>query len=297
MTNKIYIPLILGFCLSIAACTQRSVDDHDIVLAEVDGQLLLLDDIKKSVSDERYQRDSLSVIEQYRNRWIKNQLKITEARRLGLGNQDEVQRRIRKAEETILVDAYNEAVYLDQEPGQITRSEAQTYYENNKDKFVLTEPHVRFRHIEAATLSDAQNAVNALHQAQSWRSITERYSVNPRQAYRNSAKYFPESSALAEFESMNNFLQVIGVTEISPIRNIGGHYHFVQLLERRETGEHPDMEWIIDQITRWLEIDHKRKHLRSMEQNLFLEAQANNEITIYDIITPEQEIEIETDNL
>lgn len=289
--------LLLALPFFLYACDQMVADSDDVVLAEVGNRVLYLSELKKDISPEQFAEDSVAVIERYRNSWINRQLKVKEAQRLGLHQNEEVNRRIRKAEEAILADAFNEAVYLEISGNPISRADAQSYYESNKDKFILAERHVRFRHMMASSLSDAQNARIALQRGNDWRSVVERFSVNPQQAIRNAQQYWSISSAVREYEPLNNFLHVIGVTEISPIRRINDHYHFVQLLESRDAGEHPKMEWVIDQITEWLMLENKRKHLQSMEQNLFLRAQANNELRIFDVRIPEQEVEIITDSL
>lgn len=297
MTDKAFALLLYTLLFTITACDQSSKDGDNVLLAEVGNQRLMLNDVKNDVSAERYAEDSLQVIDHYRNNWIKRQLKVEEVRRLGLDQQAEVQRRIQRAEESILVDAFNEAVYLEVTGEPVSRSEAQAYYESNKEKFVLAERHVRFRHLRATSLSDAENARNAIQRGRSWRDVAAQYSVNPEQTLRHSQQYWPLSEAASEYESLNSFLQAIGVSEISPIRRIGDYYHFVQLMETRDAGEHPEVDWIIDQLTEWLMLERKRKHLRSLEQNLFLQAQANNELRIFDVKEPEEEIEIITDSL
>ena len=297
MTDTLRTLFVLFLIVILASCEQRIRDHDDIVLAEVGSHVLLLGDVKNDVPEAVYAQDSLRVINSYKNNWINRKLKVIEARRLGLDQNREVQKRIGQATESIIIDAFNEAVYLDMGDDYVTRSEAQSYYESNKEKFVLAERHVRYRHIMTASLADAQNARNALLRGRSWTSVAEQYAVNPQQAIRTSRQYWPISDAAMHFETLNNFLQVIGVTEISPIRRIDDHYHFVQLMDSREAGDHPQVDWIIDQITEWLHLERKRKHLRAMEQNLFLRAQANNELKIYDVNIPEQEIEIVADSL
>ncbi len=297
MTKKTLLLLFFILMVAFISCDRRAIDDNDIILAEIGNRVLLLDDVKNGVSPDQFANDSLGVIERYRNNWIRQQLKVEEARRLGLDQQAEVQRRIQRAEETILVDAFNEAVYMSVTEEPVSRSEAQTYYENHKEKFVLAERHIRYRHMMANSLSDAQNARNALQRGVSWRDVAEQYSINPQQAYQRSQRYWSVSTASSEYEDMNNFLQRIGITEISPIRRIGDHFHFVQLMESRDAGEHPEIDWVISQISEWLMLERKRRQLRSMEQNLFLQAQANNELRIFDVREPEQEIEIVTDSL
>ncbi len=297
MTDTLRVLILLSFFLVMVSCEHGVRDKDDIVLAEVGTHVLRLSDVINDVPAEVYAADSLRVIMNYQKSWVNRKLKVSEARRLRLEQNPEVQRRIRQATESILVDAFNEAVYLDMKDDPVTRSDAQSYYESNKDKFVLAERHVRFRHMIAASLSDAQNARNALLRGRSWTSVAEEFSVSPQKSIRTSRQFFPVSTAALHFEEMNTFLQLIGVTEISPIRRIGDQYHFVQLVDAREAGEHPQVDWVIDQITEWLMLERRRKHLRSMEQSLFLKAQANNELRIYDVTIPEHQIEIVQDSL
>jgi len=297
MTDTFRALFLLSFFVIAVSCEHRTIDRDDIVLAEVGNHVLLLSDVRNNVPAEVYSADSIRVIMNYQQNWVNRKLKVMEARRLRLDQNKEVQHRIRQATESILVDAFNEAVYLDMKSEPVTQSEAQSYYESNKDKFILAERHIRYRHIMAASLTDAQNARNALLRGRSWTSVAEQYSINPQKAIRTSRQYYPASTAAMHFEEMNTFLQVIGVTEISPIRRIGDHYHFVQLVDSRDAGDHPQVDWVLGQITEWLMLDRRRKHLRSMEQSLFLKAQANNELRIYDVNIPEQQIEILQDSL
>ncbi len=297
MTDPFRVLVLLSFFVILVSCEHGIRDTDDIILAEVGAHVLRLSDVVNDVPAEVYAADSLRVIANYQRNWVNRKLKVNEARRLRLDQNPEVQRRVRQATESILVDAFNEAVYLDVMDEPVTRTEAQSYYESNKDKFILAERHVRFRHMIAASLTDAQNARNALMRGRSWASIAEDFSVNPQKAIRTSRQFFPISTAALHFEEMNTFLQVIGITEISPIRRIGDQFHFVQLVEAREAGDHPQIDWVIDQITDWLMLERRRKHLRSMEQSLFLKAQANNELRVYDVTIPEQQIEIVQDSL
>lgn len=281
-TILIFISLIL--LTSLSSCEQEKLND-DILLAEVGNNKLRISDVKSALSPELYYSDSLRIINQYKNNWVNRQLKVREARRLGLDQHPEVKKRLQQVTESILVDAINEAVLLENPTSPVSLEEAQIYYENNKEKFILTERHVRYRHLIAATASDAQNARTALMRGRSWHSIAEQYAIAPQQAIQISQQYYPLSTAASQFPAMNSFLQVIGISEISPVRRIDDQYHFVQLIESRDAGEHPQVDWIIQKITEWLATERKRKHLRAMEQRLFLQAEANNELKIHDVIT------------
>lgn len=278
--------IILAACftlLLLSSCEERRPVDDDLVLARVGNQTLTLSEVRSMIPAGHFENDSLRIIETYRDRWINRQIKVREARRLGLHQQEEVRQRIEHNQETMLIDAFNQAVMRQYQDINVTRSEAQSYYESNKDKFILAERHVRYRHLIARSLADAQNARTALQRGRSWRDVASEFSVDPAMAIRHSQRYWPISSAALEFEPLHNFLQIIGVSEISPIRRIGDQFHFVQLMESRDAGEHPQVDWIIDQITDWLELDKRRKYLRSVEQNLYLQAKATNELQVFEI--------------
>lgn len=284
MNNRFHPTFYFIFFILIVGCDQRDlISDGDIILAEAGDQVLLLSDVTQEVSYGENDPDSLLIIEKYRNRWINQQLKVKEAERLGIDEHPQVARRIERSRESILADAFNELIYLEVKESDVTPEEAQTYYEANKELFVLSERHIRYRHMICATLSDAENARNAIRQGQSWRSVVNNYSVNPDVALRHSRQYWPISSAGKEYELIKNFLNVIGVSEISPIRRIGNHFHFVQIMDSRDAGEHPEINWILEQISEWLLIEKRRKKIKSIEQKLFRQAEANKELKIFDL--------------
>ena len=117
----------------------------------------------------------------------------------------------------------------------------------------------------------------------SWNIVLDNFSINPDVALRESERFWPESLALSNYEILNRYLQLIGKSEISIIEKIGDEYHFVQLLEERAAGDHPDLEWLIDQITNWLILEKKRIAFNTYLKNLYLQAQANNEIKTFDV--------------
>lgn len=83
---------------------------------------------------------------------------------------------------------------------------------------------------------------------------------------------------------LNRYLRVIGPSEISPIYRSGNEYHFVQLIEERPEGDHPDLDWLIEQIREWLTLEKRKRAFNTYVKNLYLQAQANNEIKIYNNI-------------
>jgi len=89
--------------------------------------------------------------------------------------------------------------------------------------------------------------------------------------------------AVSDLEELNRYLEIIGINEISPIRQFNGQYHFVQLVEQYEKGEHPNLDWLLGKIKEWLTIEKRRKLFTNYIRNLYLKAESNNEIVLFDV--------------
>ncbi|MEX0772542.1 MAG: peptidyl-prolyl cis-trans isomerase [Balneolales bacterium] len=278
----------------MTSCIGQDVENGDHLIAEVQGKKLTLNEVRDNIPANIYERDSVATIQKYRKNWINRQLMLQEGKRLELDKKPGVLEKLQKAEEEVLTTALIDLVQKEIREEGITYEEAQNYYENYRDQFTLKEEHVRYRHLIAESMSAAQNAKNALQRGISWEEVARRYSVDPEEAIQNSTQFYPTSTAAIDYGSMNPYLQIIGITEISPISEENGNFHFVQLREERREGEHPDLEWVLDQIKKWLLVEKQRRNIKAYERNLYLKAESNNEIKLYDVHNLEKAKEIQS---
>lgn len=284
---------ITGLAIALASCTSPGTGSGDQLIAEVNGNKLTLNDIRQDVPVYIYEQDSIAAIREYRKNWVNRQVLLQEAQRLGLERNADVRKKLRRAEEEVLTTALIDLVQQEIRKEGVSRQEAQKFYENYRDQFILKERHVRYRHVITETMNSAQNARNALMRGVPWEEVARRYTVNAEEAIQNSTKFWPISSAAVDHGSMHQYLQVIGVTEISPVSVENGQFNFVQLRENRNEGEHPDLEWVLDQIEEWLLVEKQRRNAGAYERNLFLKAESNNEIKLYDVLNLEEVKEIQ----
>ncbi|MEX2602507.1 MAG: peptidyl-prolyl cis-trans isomerase [Balneolaceae bacterium] len=269
----------LILCLVIAGCSDRDVNRESEVLARVGDQVLTLEQALSEIPKSVLQQDTLQAMENYQSSWIDRQILLQEALRIGLDENPELQRRFERLRSQLLENALREMLFSQSDADtDVTREEAQAYYETHKDRFVLNERHVKFRHLTTRTRTDAENARQALLRGISWPDVTEQYSINPGLQLRQSEHFFPVSMAAADIPVMNQYMDRIGIMEITPIHQHGNGFHFVQLTERMEEGDHPDLDWLISQIVEWLKMEKKQRLFNSYIRNLYLQADANNEI-------------------
>lgn len=268
-----------------AACTSPRTGDEVKRLARVGNEYLTLEQARTQIPDFMLQQDSIEALKTYRETWIENRLMLQEAERLQLRQNSEVRNKIQQAQQDVLMQALKDAVISDyEEELEVTDEEARNYYQAHKDQFVLNERFVQFRHLIAEDIESARAAKRELMQAVPWPEVARKYSLNAEAKITESEQFWPISMAASDINIMNRYLNIIGQSEISPIQRVNGNYHFVQLMESRAKGEHPDLDWLMEQIKDWLVLDKRRRHFSSYVKNLYLKAQSNNEVDTYNVL-------------
>ncbi len=301
MVNLKQIGIIAaGFTLLFTTISCKPKQDTSVKkrLARVGNEVLTLEEATEHISSFMLEQDSVSALQRYRKDWIQRQIILQEAQRVDIAQNPEIQKRLKRMREEVLVQGLKDYVLADyEEELTITDEEARNYYQAHKDQLVLDERYVRFRHLVASTHEQAQSARRDLMRGIEWPEVAKTYSKSPEAKIQESEKFWPISMAVADNNIMNSFLQRIGITEISPIRRVNGDYHFVQLMETRPAGGHPDLDWLLSHIKEWLRLEKRRRHFNSYVKNLYLNAQSNNEIETYNVLESnlnEESTEIDT---
>lgn len=287
-TKTAYLYLVL-FSLLIgifgSACQQSKPGNIENALARVGNEYLTVSKAADNIPPHILKGDSVRAVQRYRDNWIRQQLLLQEANRIGLNQEVEIQQKIEQAREEILRQALKDYVLASKENGAITDEEARTYYQAHKDQFILEEDYVKFRHMRTRTIKEARNARQDLLGGIPWPEVAQKYAINPSVVVNESKQYWPISMAAQGIDIMNRYLDVIGQNEISPIQRVNGVYHFVQLTETRSKGNHPNLEWLIEEIKDWMILNRRRRNFSSYVQNLYLKAESNNEVETFDILS------------
>lgn len=275
-----YLSFLTFLLLVFSACNPSFQNDDSPVLASVGNLSLTMNEALDHIPESVMSQDSIRAVQSYIDQWVDKQVTIQQAERMGLQNSPEVRSKMERLRRQVLEDALREYIIRQNiEEIEVTREEAQNYYQAHKEQFVLEERYVRFRHLTTRTRTEADNANRDIMRGDDWEDILDRYSVNPERQLRESNQFWPISMAAEGIPMLNRYLNIIGLSERSPIHFFRGEYHFVQLLEERPAGDHPDLEWLIPQIEEWLKLEKARRITNSYIRNLYLESNSNNEIT------------------
>lgn len=276
--------LTLFILPGLFSCTSTDQIDDSPVLASVQNSTLTLETALSEIPENVLAQDTLSAVLSYTEQWVDAEIKVKEAERIGLSNAPEIRNRLIRLRKQLLQDALKDVILNEHEDElEVTREEAQNYYQAHREKFTLEEHYVRFRHLTTRTRTEADNAKRDLLRGVSWEDVANEYSINNQEQLRKSRQFWPISMATGDNSLLRQYLNVIGLREISPVQYFRGQYHFVQLMEERPEGDHPDLEWLIPQITEWLKLEKARRITNTYIRNLYLESEANDEISKADI--------------
>ena len=268
-----------------SACERSASSRQDNSLARVGNDYLTIQEARSAIPDFIYRQDSVDALRKYREEWIQEQILLQEADRLGLSQNKEVQRKLRNAREEVLREALKEYVLGSKTQDlKVTEEEARTFFQANKEQFVLEEEFVQFRHMRTRSLKEARTAKQDLLGGVPWPEVAREFAINPEAAIQESDQYWPISMALSNISIMNRYLNVIGQNEISPIQRVNGVYHFVQLTDSRAKGELPDLDWLIEKIKDWMLLNKQRRNFSSYTKNLYLKAKSNNEVETFNVL-------------
>jgi hypothetical protein len=280
LIKSLYIFFIISIVL--IGCDKKQTPENGTVLAIVGGEILYLEYAILNIPPAILANDSTAAVHRYRDNWVFDKILYQEALRLGLDNSKQIIERISKAKRDILIEALREQI-VSNNPGilDISNDEIRNFYESNRDQFVLQERHISLRLLSNSSMQEVQRAREELFRGVEWDDVVEAYAINKEQARTLEKQLLPVASILNDLPSLKAFVGVIGLNEISPIRRDGEYYHFIQIVEDRPVGDHPDLDWVFSQIKEWLIVEKTRRAINIYEQNLFLQAEANNEIQIF----------------
>ncbi|MBU3821383.1 peptidyl-prolyl cis-trans isomerase [Flavobacteriaceae bacterium XHP0103] len=141
------LKIIIVFVLLSSCDFFKKVDDR-VPVARVNENYLYYDDIKNLVSAGTSKEDSTLVVQNFINRWATQQL-LVDGAMLNLNEQKQAafDKLVVQYKNDLYTKAYMDLLVKRSIDTNVTRQEAEKYYELNKDVFKLNEELLKFRYI------------------------------------------------------------------------------------------------------------------------------------------------------
>ena len=139
--------LLLFLVLGLFSCNFFK-QDTDKLLVTVYGDKLYFSDIQDLISPDLSSEDSLKLIQALCEKWAKEQLLVQKAKiNLPLVLQD-VQAQVESYEKSLLIYSYQKELLNQKLDTIVNYDEIESYYEKNKQNFILNDAVVRVNYIQ-----------------------------------------------------------------------------------------------------------------------------------------------------
>ncbi len=136
--NQFVRLLCLILLCTTTTCKQQKSEiiSGDKLLAEVFNKHLYLSELKSMISENTSDQDSITIVNTYIQRWVREQLLMHEAER-NIGNDLNIDDLVRNYRASLVRNNYEKILVRLQMDSTIAQEELLSYYEENKEQFQL----------------------------------------------------------------------------------------------------------------------------------------------------------------
>ena len=238
----------LTVSIIFAYCTNNEPQKE--VLAKVYGNYLYKDDIADMIPEDISPEDSIEIIRNKTDLWIRKQLLLNQANAGLTEEQKDVEQIVRDYRASLLIDKYKQVFLKQKLDTFVAASEIRAYFENHKESFLLSRPiikgfyikipldHANYQTVRNLALSRTAEAHNELQELAGnsdfqyvnthdrWLPFSEFFDRMPKNELQN--RNLPTNNSIIS-QRDEQFLYVLNIDEI---KNTGDPMPYEQAKEQ-----------------------------------------------------------------
>jgi hypothetical protein len=259
--------------------------DERVPLARVNDIFLYQEDIGSLVPKDKMLKDSISIVTQYVDSWVKKQLTISKASKELDFDKSNIERKILDYRYALMVHEF-ETHYINQHlDKELSQEEISAYYNEKSENFVLRQNILRCLFAKVPAEAPQIEAFRALIRNYPDTNIEEINSYCYRFASTSSLEIdrwmnfdvIIANTPLAQIQEKTNFLKNNSFVETSD----ENYYYFFRVLDYKISNQIAPLAYVRDDIESIL-INKKKIELRKeLVEEVYKVAKENNEFKIY----------------
>lgn len=282
--RKLLVLLTYLFCAT--SCNLFDTEVNQDVVARVGDQYLYASDLKKVISEDLSEEDSIIITRNYIDIWAKKQLLVEKARfNLEEKKINEFEDLVNQYRSDLLIAAYKEALVANNMDTTVTSNEITRYYSENKENFKLNEALLKLRFIH----TDKSYA-----ELEAAKQLLQRFNEEDKEALEEMSLQFKGSSfndstwikftqlvkiiPLINFDNKNNYLKKSQFFELTDSLEVY-LVHITDVLNRNDIA--PE-SYVIPTLKQIILNKRKLEFIRNLEKELMNEATQNKQYEIYE---------------
>jgi len=281
----ILILLMLILFLSILiGCQKFETRKTEKPLARVGQTYLYPSDITGIFQANLSQNDSLLILNNFIDKWIKKQLLLQKAELNLTEEQKDVHNQIEEYRSSLLIFKYEQSLILQKLDTVITQAEIEEYYNENPSNFILDMNLVKALFIKLPRNAPNLETFRKLYGSEKEEDIQQLENY----CYQYAAKYDFFNDAWINFTRIQSELPQ---TVWSPERSLSWtrkieqkdsvYNYFVYIRDHRLEGEPVPIEYVGDKIESIILNKRKVRFITEMENDIYNDGMSKGEFSIY----------------
>lgn len=274
-----YIALILLF----VSCQQQIDHQGRTPLVEVDGVFLYKEDVEKALPSNTSKDDSLLFAEQYVKNWIEDILLFDNAER-NIPQDVDIEQLIENYRRSLILHTYQQKLISQKFEEEITENEIETFYQENKEMFLLEKPLVKGLFIKIPLKSPKISNVRQWYRSKEQETIEklEKYSLQ----YAVDYDYFYN-----RWTPLEDIINKIPLSVSSPMNYVSKnrqievsdtlYQYFLNIDEMLESGQHKPLDFARSEIKGILLNVKQVDFMLQIRNSLYKQAIEKDKITFY----------------
>ena len=190
--------ILILLLIPLFSCTSFFKKKTERVLARVHDEYLYESDLKGLVAPGTTPTDSITIVRNYIDSWIRKKLQVDQARKNLPAQQLDFTAQLAEYENSLIIYAYENELVAQKLDTVVTPEEIETYYNANQNNFLLKDNIVKMQYVKLPLKSKEIRQVNKLLEANDPESLTKLSELCEKQA----ADYFLDSENWLTFSDV-----------------------------------------------------------------------------------------------
>ena len=275
---------LIVLIVMIAGCTELNSSSKRSIVARAGDKALYLDQLPGLPGSSLSEEDSISIVRNYIDRWIKRELLLSKAEaNLSPEYQAEIDLKLEETRANLMIYQYEQQMMLQKMDTTISMDKIVSYYEEHNETLNLSSDIVKALFIKVPAEAPNSGRLSAWLKRGSQADMQEVEAY----CYQFAVKYddFGE-----EWIDLNFLMRELpeNISRTSLLRNGNiiespdGHFKYIVLTrEHRLKGTRAPLEYVKDDIRNIIINNRKIEFLQELEKGVFNEALRENRFKIF----------------
>ena len=276
--------ILLTLSLSLFACNKAKQTDEPDALVKVNDRILTRNEVESLIPKGTTSADSLLLAESYIKKWVKDELVLKIAQRNLGSDKETIDKLVDAYRRSLLRYRYQEKLIQEKLSDEIQESDVLTYYDTNKEKFVLDKNLIKGLFLKVPADAPNLSEVKTWYKSGNVASLEkiEKYSIQ------NAAIYEYFFDKWVDFDEIRNnipnqisnpesFLRTNKILEVTD----SSFCYFLNIRQVLLKGQVEPFEYAEPRIREILINQRKLDFIKEFEEELYNDALDGGDVIFY----------------